>query len=116
MLDQFIVETEQEQRKRLEDRIARRKQLIAERKAEGLSIDDATIDDIIEKEEEEETRKRRRVIVKICCCRFDIETILFVSHIVFMIYAEVFIAKYMKVTLVQNQCYVLWSNRKIYYG
>ena len=61
VLDQFLVENEQQQRQRLEDRIARRKQLIAEREAEGLSTDDTTINNIIEQEEEEENKKRRRV-------------------------------------------------------
>lgn len=61
MLDQFLVENEREQRQRLEDRLARRKQLIAEREVQGLTTDDDTIDDIISEEEAEETRKRRRV-------------------------------------------------------
>lgn len=55
------MESEQEQRQRLEERIARRKQLIADREAQGLPTDDNTIDNIIEEEEAEQQRIRRRV-------------------------------------------------------
>jgi hypothetical protein len=61
VLDDFIVETEQQQRERLEARLKRRKQLKEEREAQGLAADDTTIDAIVEEEEAEIMRQKRRV-------------------------------------------------------
>ncbi|XP_052781835.1 trichohyalin-like [Mya arenaria] len=61
LLDEMVVETAKQQRERLEARLARRRQVVAEREAEGLETDDATIDGIMEQEEEEERKVRRRV-------------------------------------------------------
>ena len=61
VLDDFIGETEQEQRDRLEARLKRCKQLKAEREAQGLAADDTTINAIVEEEEAEVMRQKRRV-------------------------------------------------------
>ncbi|XP_076469709.1 uncharacterized protein LOC143300037 [Babylonia areolata] len=64
-LDAMLGESQQEQKRRLEERLARRRQLKAEREAEGLVADDTTLDAIQQKEEEEqkeESTKRRNVL------------------------------------------------------
>ncbi|WAR25161.1 hypothetical protein MAR_010865 [Mya arenaria] len=60
LMIEMVVETAKQQRERLEARLARRRQVVAEREAEGLETDDATIDGIMEQEEEEERKVRRR--------------------------------------------------------
>ena len=55
----MLGESQQEQKRRLEERLARRRQLKAERESEGLDVDDATLDAIQDEEEEEEKGKRK---------------------------------------------------------
>ena len=52
-------ESASEQRRRLESRLARRRQLISERAAAGLAVDDATVDEILGHEDDAPTAKRR---------------------------------------------------------
>ncbi|XP_060592636.1 LOW QUALITY PROTEIN: trichohyalin-like, partial [Ruditapes philippinarum] len=73
LLDDFIVETEQQQRERLEARLKRRKQLKEEREAQGLAADDTTIDAIVEEEEAEIMRQKRRNILEDLQRNFDDE-------------------------------------------
>jgi hypothetical protein len=60
-LNKLLGDTKEQQRKKLEDRIARRKQLIAEREAEGLSTDDSILDAIQDHEQKEEEKTKKRV-------------------------------------------------------
>ncbi|XP_053377355.1 trichohyalin-like isoform X2 [Mercenaria mercenaria] len=73
LLDDFLVENEQQQRERLEARMKRRKQLKAEREAEGLAADDATVNAIVEEEEAAEMRQKRRNILEDLQKNFDDE-------------------------------------------
>ncbi|KAL4226590.1 hypothetical protein ACF0H5_014574 [Mactra antiquata] len=73
LLDGLFVETEREQRERLEARRARCKQLKKQRESEGLSTDDATIDAIVEEEEAEQMKQRRRNILENLQKNFDDE-------------------------------------------
>ena len=55
----MIGETAADQKRRMEEKLARRRQLKAEREAQGLSADEETLDDIQDMEEEEENKKRK---------------------------------------------------------
>ena len=55
----MLGESQQEQKRRLEERLARRRQLKAERESEGLDVDDATLDAIQDEEEQQEKAKRK---------------------------------------------------------
>nr|KAG5708461.1 hypothetical protein BaRGS_026188 [Batillaria attramentaria] len=59
-LEAMLGESQQEQKRRLQERLARRKQLKAEREAAGLEADDTTLDTIQEQEEEEEEKERAK--------------------------------------------------------
>jgi len=61
VLDELVVETQRQQRERLEQRLSRRRALVAEREAAGLPADDNTIEGILDEQDEEERRVRRRV-------------------------------------------------------
>ncbi|XP_070192500.1 trichohyalin-like isoform X3 [Littorina saxatilis] len=61
-LDAMLGESQQEQKRRLEERLARRRQLKEQRQAEGLDVDDATLDAIQDEEEEQEGLKRKNVL------------------------------------------------------
>jgi hypothetical protein len=60
-LDSALGESAQEQKRRLEERLARRRQLKEEREAQGLECDDETLDVIQGEEEEEEQKQKRKV-------------------------------------------------------
>ena len=60
-MDELLGASKKTQQERLNERLARRKQLIAEREAAGLNTDDATIEAIIEDEEIQEEKRKRRV-------------------------------------------------------
>lgn len=62
----MLGESQQEQKRRLEERLARRRQLKAEREAEGLDVDDNTLDAIQDTEEQEEKAKRK--VCPVCSC------------------------------------------------
>ena len=61
MLDELFGGSKKSQQERLNERLARKKQLIAERRASGLNTDEATINAIIEDEEIQEEKRKRRV-------------------------------------------------------
>ena len=61
VLDELFGETKKSQQERVKERLARRKQLVAERKAQGLSTDEETINTMVEEEEIQEQKNRRRV-------------------------------------------------------
>ena len=52
-------ESKSEQRQNAEEKLARKRQLIAERSANGLSTDDAIIEAIIEEEIQKAPKKKR---------------------------------------------------------
>ncbi|XP_041349458.1 uncharacterized protein LOC121368777 [Gigantopelta aegis] len=56
-LVKLLGDTRQSQKEQLEERLARRRQLTAEREAEGLSVDEDVLDEIQEKEEKEKPRR-----------------------------------------------------------
>ncbi|XP_052249024.1 uncharacterized protein LOC127856876 isoform X2 [Dreissena polymorpha] len=73
LLDELMVENARQQRERHDRRLARRRQLVAERQAQGLDTDEDTINDIMEQEEEEEKKTRRRNILDDLQKNFDEE-------------------------------------------
>ena len=58
-LENVSGETAADQKRRMEEKLAGRRQLKAEREAQGLSADEETLDDIQDMEEEEEKKKRK---------------------------------------------------------
>ncbi|XP_078596993.1 uncharacterized protein LOC144873475 isoform X1 [Branchiostoma floridae x Branchiostoma japonicum] len=69
-LARLLGEARADQKKQLEERLARRQQLKAEREAEGLATDDATLDEI---QEEEEKRNLPKNILAELQNNFDAE-------------------------------------------
>ena len=59
----MIGQSQQEQKRRLEERLARRRQLQAERESQGLAVDEQTLDEIQDEEEREENAKRKVSVV-----------------------------------------------------
>ena len=61
VLDELFGATVSSQKQKVQERLARRRQLIAERAEDGFSTDDFTIDSILDEEEKEEEKLKRRV-------------------------------------------------------
>ena len=66
VLDEILGGSKKSQQERLNERLARKKQLIAERNAAGLNTDEATINAIIDDEEQQEEKRKRRVCFSSC--------------------------------------------------
>nr|XP_006823325.1 PREDICTED: trichohyalin-like [Saccoglossus kowalevskii] len=64
-LARILGESEKTQKERLKERLERRRQLKAERKAEGLPVDDKSLDEILDAEEEEEKKRRRNILLEL---------------------------------------------------
>ena len=66
MLDEILGGSKKSQQERLNERLARKNQMIAERNAAGLNTDEATINAIIDDEEQQEEKRKRRVCFSPC--------------------------------------------------
>ena len=60
-LAQLLGDTRSEAKRKLEEKLQRRQELIKEREAKGLSTEEALLDAIQDEEEEEISKKKRRV-------------------------------------------------------
>ena len=57
-MKRLLGETEEDQRRRVQEKLALRKKMKEEREAQGLAVDDETLDELVE---EEDKKIRRRV-------------------------------------------------------
>ncbi|KAL8585439.1 hypothetical protein ACOMHN_024600 [Nucella lapillus] len=72
-LDSMLGESRQEQRRRLEERLARRRQLKEEREAEGLDTGEATLDSIQDEEEQQLEKAQRKNVLENLQMHFEDE-------------------------------------------